>query len=142
MKNSSVDQQKRPHLRIRRGLFMSVLYRGALGSFDCTDGAAVNASTTVRACCCIDHVLVALLADRVDRASVCTSGAVDTLVVNSVGHGLSSSLKILFRETFGSLPQWQDSVQPKQTPVFCKKTCNLKSHTLTFHNMFYACKSL
>jgi hypothetical protein len=74
--------------------FVSALIQRCLGSFDCVDRAAVNTSTTVRAGSCIDHVLVALLTNGINRASVCTGSAIDTLVINCVGHGTY----LLFKE--------------------------------------------
>jgi hypothetical protein len=84
---------------------------------------------------------IALFADGVNRASVSTSSAIDTLVINCVGHGTFLLYKFLLSKLLRSLPQLLASVQRKQPRDYSKNTCNLTGLTLTFHNMFYACKT-
>jgi hypothetical protein len=84
--NRELDDKKGRTWQSGAAFLCLFLYRD-LGSFDCVDRTTVYTSTTIRACRCIDHMLVALLADGVNRACVNTGGAVDTLVVNCVGHG-------------------------------------------------------
>jgi hypothetical protein len=57
------------------------------GSFDRVHRAAVNTGTTVSTGGGIDHMLVTLFADGINRASVSTGSAIDTLVINCVSHG-------------------------------------------------------
>jgi hypothetical protein len=44
---------------------------------------------------------ITLLADGINRTGICASSAVDTLVINCVSHGTTSSLDFVFLKNFG-----------------------------------------
>jgi len=99
-KRSECIKKGRTWLGVRPLCFLTLL-KTELGSLDSVNGAAVNASTTVSTGGCVNHVLVTLLADGVNRASVRTGGAVDTLVINCVSHGTFLLLIFFEPETWG-----------------------------------------
>jgi hypothetical protein len=81
-----------------------------------------------------------LLADRIDRAGVNTSSAVDTLIINCVGHGTFLLFGICLSRNFPSEFTATGKFCPAQSKP--KNTCNFANRTLPFHNMFYAFQAL
>jgi hypothetical protein len=124
-KRTARQDKIRPHLRNRCGLYFlhpTLKLHCCSGSFNRVDRAAVNTSTTVGTERGIDHMHVTLLADRVNRAGVCTGGAIDTLIVDCVGHETFLLLIICWCRNFSGEFTATDQFCPAQTT----KPSNLK----------------
>jgi hypothetical protein len=84
---------------------------------------------------------IALFADGVNRASVSTSSAIDTLVINCVGHGTFLLYKFLlsktsaeFTSTLGLCPAQTTKILQQKYLQFDWPYINLSQHVLCLQN--------
>ena len=145
-KRTARQDKIRPHLKNRCGLYFLhpiLKLHCCSGSFNRVDRAAVNTSTTVGAERCVDHMHFTLFADRVNRTGVCTGGAIDTLVINCVGHRTFLLLIICWCRNFSGGVYRNRPIlsSPNSQTSKPENTCNFANLLLGFHNMFYAFKA-